>query len=338
MPYFAFFADGQDLNLLLDRFNADPENAFIVPDGPLDPEVAYVDRLRASMRGRTEAVTFFRPFGVADDGYRQRWKAVRPVESLKDGAHCLWHIPSGPLPMIAESGPHKVISDPWGGWTEQRQGGNPMVPYFEDHPAVIHLELWSRHRPYTEEKPDRPILDARWDRQQDLLAASSLQWIGGRSPPPQTRRWWNRLKAWLGRSTARIDAGGRQTFWAFPSALRKLKDGMAYDAWNWDLSRGIQAAEVEFACPRARDLFPARPVSLDPAWLRWRDGTVVRLAQAAYEGRRADGTLEPGRLAVLADALEEAGCPDPVILAHLREPGAVHVRGCFVVDTLLRRS
>jgi hypothetical protein len=31
----AFFADGRDVSLLVDRLNADPEIAFIVPDGPL---------------------------------------------------------------------------------------------------------------------------------------------------------------------------------------------------------------------------------------------------------------------------------------------------------------
>ncbi len=34
------------------------------------------------------------------------------------------------------------------------------------------------------------------------------------------------------------------------------------------------------------------------------------------------------RIAVLADALEEAGCTDPAILSHLRGPGP-HVRGCW---------
>jgi hypothetical protein len=68
-------------------------------------------------------------------------------------------------------------------------------------------------------------------------------------------------------------------------------------------------------------------------------GTVVRLAQAAYDARVLPaGTLEPERLAVLADALEEAGCADEALLGHLREPGASHVRGCFALDAILRRE
>ena len=39
-------------------------------------------------------------------------------------------------------------------------------------------------------------------------------------------------------------------------------------------------------------------------------------------------------LLVLADALEDAGCADDSMVAHLRTPGP-HVRGCWVVDQLL---
>lgn len=43
--------------------------------------------------------------------------------------------------------------------------------------------------------------------------------------------------------------------------------------------------------------------------LDWVTPTARSLAQAAYEERNADGTLDAARLAVLSDAMEEAGCP-----------------------------
>src|SRR5215510_14187999 len=129
MPAISFFADGRDVNILVDRLNADPEIAFVVPDGPLDPEKVYANRLRALMGDSTEA-TFYGPIGVVDDGYRQRWKAVRTVEGLKDGNHSLWHIPAGPLPLLTKSGPDMPISNPWAGWTERRPGADPTTPYF----------------------------------------------------------------------------------------------------------------------------------------------------------------------------------------------------------------
>jgi hypothetical protein len=115
-----------------------------------------------------------------------------------------------------------------------------------------------------------------------------------------------------------------------------------------------------------RDLFgplPVRPVTLSPSVRIWNSGTVVHLAQAIYQEqpllsssdilgwfvRRQEqavypwrqlpiGHLDSQRLAVLADALEEAGCADPDILGHLRQPGLVHVRGCWIVDLILDKK
>ena len=65
---------------------------------------------------------------------------------------------------------------------------------------------------------------------------------------------------------------------------------------------------------------------------------MVALAQAAYDQQLLpSGHLNPARLAVLADAVEEAGCDQTDLLAHLRGPGP-HVRGCWAVDLLLGRG
>jgi hypothetical protein len=83
---------------------------------------------------------------------------------------------------------------------------------------------------------------------------------------------------------------------------------------------------------------PSPPVSLDPAWLAWNGRLVPRLAEDAYEERRLhEGALDAARLAVLADALQEAGCTDEAILSHLRSPGP-HVRGCWAIDLILGRE
>jgi hypothetical protein len=76
---------------------------------------------------------------------------------------------------------------------------------------------------------------------------------------------------------------------------------------------------------------PFRPVALDPAWLVWNGGTMLKLAQPVYDEQAFH------RLPVLADALEEAGCTDAGILAHCRGPGP-HVRGCWVVDLILGKG
>jgi hypothetical protein len=102
----------------------------------------------------------------------------------------------------------------------------------------------------------------------------------------------------------------------------------------------IEAARTEQAA-LLRDIFGnpfCPPPPLDPGWLAWGGGTVKRLAEAAYEERELpSGHLDPARLAVLADALEESGCGAPGLLGHLRDPGP-HVRGCHVLDLLLGKS
>ena len=87
-------------------------------------------------------------------------------------------------------------------------------------------------------------------------------------------------------------------------------------------------------CRLLRDIFgplPFRPVVIPPSVLGWGNGTVRKLAVAIYDERSFD------RLPNLADALEEAGCQDEDILGHCRRPGP-HVRGCWVVDSILGKQ
>lgn len=79
-----------------------------------------------------------------------------------------------------------------------------------------------------------------------------------------------------------------------------------------------------------RDIFgnPFRPFTFDPAWLTRNKGVVVNVAESIYRDR----TFR--RMPDLATALEQAGCDNLAILAHCREAG-IHVRGCWLLDTLL---
>jgi hypothetical protein len=119
-------------------------------------------------------------------------------------------------------------------------------------------------------------------------------------------------------------------------------------AVGWALWRATQAEErvpsnvsVGRQCDFVRCIFgplPFRSVTVASSVLAWNDGTAVRLALAAYAERQLPaGTLDPARLAVLADALEEAGCTDAGLLGHLRGEGP-HVRGCWAVDLILERQ
>jgi hypothetical protein len=102
---------------------------------------------------------------------------------------------------------------------------------------------------------------------------------------------------------------------------------------------GLEIADT-WLCQMLRDIFnPFRPVSpLSLSLLHWHDGIIPRMANAIYEERDLpSGLLDPARLAVLADALTDAGCEDAGLLGHLRS-GGVHARGCFAVDAVLGKS
>jgi hypothetical protein len=63
----------------------------------------------------------------------------------------------------------------------------------------------------------------------------------------------------------------------------------------------------------------------------WRTPPVLELAKGIYASGVVDG------LPILADALEEAGCEQEEILSHCRS-GKQHVRGCWVVDQVLKKE
>jgi hypothetical protein len=99
-------------------------------------------------------------------------------------------------------------------------------------------------------------------------------------------------------------------------------------------ARAAGRGEASAQCELLRELVgnPFRPVPHDSAW---RTPDVTGLARSAYEERILPaGTLDPVRLGVLADALEEAGCTSADLLEHLRGRGP-HVRGCWAVDRAL---
>jgi hypothetical protein len=114
---------------------------------------------------------------------------------------------------------------------------------------------------------------------------------------------------------------------------------MPEDTFTGEAEQGTAAFRLErlVQADLLREILgnPYRPIPFDPAWPT---PTVISLAQAAYQERLLPtGHLDPARLAILADALEEAGCPEQSILDHLRGPGP-HVPGCWPVDLVLAKG
>jgi len=103
------------------------------------------------------------------------------------------------------------------------------------------------------------------------------------------------------------------------------------DEWtatrNWKPDAVIQCGllrEIVF-------LLPFHSLKLSQSWLSGSNRTVLQLAQVIYDEKTFD------LLPILADALEEAGCQEVILLNHCRQPRG-HVRGCWVVDLLLGKE
>jgi hypothetical protein len=92
----------------------------------------------------------------------------------------------------------------------------------------------------------------------------------------------------------------------------------------------LSREETQNCCWLLREIFGDRGgLLVSPMWEEaWRTETAVALARHIYESR--DFSAMP----ILADALQDAGCDNVDVLGHCRGPGP-HLRGCWVVDTVL---
>jgi len=173
--------------LVLAWLNADPDIAFLVPDGP------------------------------------GRWRASRQVPELPDGTHALWHVPGGPLPVIEADGQWlgRTVADPFRGWTELRRGGDPTIPWLGDPACIIHMGLWPGGAPLTKPRVEDPADQIGTSS----FSWIGNQWAATRGPAsPATSKWWQRLRRWIQREgvalpehIARLRRPMRT--WAFPDAF-----------------------------------------------------------------------------------------------------------------------
>jgi hypothetical protein len=169
---------------------------------------------------------------------------------------------------------------------------------------------------------------AAWAAASYQHAAANSWTEAGRDAPPWIDDEYG--GSYHSRSAAAAEAAGEAT-WADDEYGGSYHAGrLTYQVWY---AVGEAPSEYVAQCRLLRDIAgnPFRSASLDAAWLSWGDSTIRKLAQAIYSDRAFD------RLPILADALEEAGCTHPDILEHCRGPGP-HVRGCFVVDLVLRKN
>jgi hypothetical protein len=169
----------------------------------------------------------------------------------------------------------------------------------------------------------------------EAFARAAAAEAGNFNGPYRSR--WPGWMEWRVRLYAALAAAGsaecplrlRDLLHEAAAGVALFREGGPIDAAPGETPLGAEKAP----CDLLREIIgnPFRPASLERSCLT---PAVLALAHAAYEERALPaGTLDPARLAVLGDALEEAGCADAELLAHCRGPGP-HVRGCWAVDAV----
>jgi hypothetical protein len=126
-------------------------------------------------------------------------------------------------------------------------------------------------------------------------------------------------------------------------AMRMILELACPDAW--EAANGVIREGVALLGPIRAELLHdvfgnpfCPPAPLSSEILTWNHDTVRRIAEAIYcERRMPEGNLDTDRLAILHDALLDAGCTDEDLLIHCREPGP-HVRGCWAIDLILGKE
>lgn len=111
----------------------------------------------------------------------------------------------------------------------------------------------------------------------------------------------------------------RQSWWLARSTLLGAEQA-AREAVRCELpgQPATQAALLRSMVNPWRPVPPLRAYDLGRG-CPWLTDTVKALAEACYSERNGDGTLDGVRLAVLADACEDASCTDAAILDSLRQ-------------------
>jgi hypothetical protein len=110
---------------------------------------------------------------------------------------------------------------------------------------------------------------------------------------------------------------------AFDAAVER---GVVPGARDW----AVEALGAPARLSLLRDVFgnPFRSVVVAP---EWRTQTVLAIARGAYLEQAFE------RVAILADALEEAGCHSVELLEHCRAQ-VLHVLGCWALDLVLGKG
>lgn len=148
-----------------------------------------------------------------------QWKVIDVFSIVEPGEYYLYHIPSGPLPLLDanQKGEGQVVTDPYKGWTGRCNGANSALPFFGTADQAI-FTLSVKFQP------------------QGTIGISSFGWVGnhfgiiGFPATESSTKWWARLRRWVKSQATRVPRSGSNTpeIWAFKHALQRINQGANY--------------------------------------------------------------------------------------------------------------
>jgi hypothetical protein len=254
-----------------------------------------------------------------------------------------------------------------------------------EDPAAMLEHLRNEANPPAAGCRNRPLIS---DRKLRLFACACVRQVWDKLTDPRSRNAVEVAERFADGAATDEERGCVQAVTPSRWGCVLLSDAAGAAAWASSYSECPPALQAAILRDIAGN--PFRQPVVPHQWVprEWLTPTAVGLARAAYDerpgracavcagwggiypsgprGRKVDcercggagrldtGTLDPARLAVLADALEEAGCDSEDLLRHLRgyamtpcpntgdpplsfwrpSPGP-HVRGCWAVDLIL---
>jgi hypothetical protein len=199
MGWIPLYLVKQDIEVLNDWLNKEEEIAFLVSNG----EGNWIAKQQCK---------------IIDEIGTQTFEGSRNFQIANFVEYNLWHIPSGQLPLLGNGTPDTFITDPWVGWTENKQGANHRVPYFgAGHPGIISLRI---------ELADN-----------GEIPMSGFGWIGnhyrmsGSGAEKSTELFWRKLRRMVKKVATQIprtnSPNRKEEIFAFPKAISEIENGRA---------------------------------------------------------------------------------------------------------------
>ncbi len=227
-----------------------------------------------------------------------------------------------------------------------------MISFMCDQPAIVRRKAGRRKlrlfgcaccRRVWEEMSDlrtRAAVEVAERLADDEVSASEVSEAKVQAGEAMSKIFWSREES----ERKEVREGHQMAAQAGYTVLDRQAGNFACAGLGWGCGEGDPIGHKAYMERQRRQASLLRcifgnPFRLSPplphSILAWNDRTIPRIAQGIYEERKMpDGTFDNSRLAILHDALLDAGCDNEELLTHLRSEGP-HVRGCWPIDLIL---